>query len=537
MTLSDLNRFPAPTRRALVYAAIAAAYVAAYLALNLATAPRNLNGSSITLWSPDNALSVMLIMESWTFTPVVWAAQIAVDLWLSRSHSSLPAVISAESTLAAGYLGMAMSLRHVFGLNIRDMRPRDLLAVMAVAPPGAALTGLVYCGALVAIGELPSRAFWPDFAGFWIGDAAAMGVVIPAAGAMFRIYASAPWRRARIGYPLLQLAAVFLFITVVVALSASALPRRYLFDLLFLPILMVGLKFGYNAGALTLLYVQLTLVIAMDAYHVPDVQYGAYQIMMFTLAISGLALGATVSEWQEATAKLRTQQAELAKVSERATNGAMGAAMAHEISQPLASVAAYLHGARRLLENDVRDRALEALLKAEREAARARVVIERLRDFVATGVMARERVDLEAVVEDVLRWQADAARDGGVRLRRAGPPGRPLHVIADKVGVEQAISNLVRNAIEAVAEAGGGSVAVGLEMRDGRAVVAVEDDGPGVAAEIVGRLFEPFETTKARGMGLGLPLAREVASRQGGRLAWTPLAPHGARFALELPLT
>ena len=64
----------------------------------------------------------------------------------------------------------------------------------------------------------------------------------------------------------------------------------------------------------------------------------------------------------------------------------------------------------------------------------------------------------------------------------------------------------------------------------------VEDNGPGVAAEIADRLFEPFETTKPRGMGLGLPLAKEIAARHRGRLTWAPVAPHGARFELELPL-
>jgi two-component system sensor kinase FixL len=67
-------------------------------------------------------------------------------------------------------------------------------------------------------------------------------------------------------------------------------------------------------------------------------------------------------------------------------------------------------------------------------------------------------------------------------------------------------------------------------------VIAVEDDGPGVAPEIVDRLFEPFETTKPRGMGLGLPLAKEFAVRHGGSLEWRPVSPRGARFELKLPL-
>jgi two-component system sensor kinase FixL len=75
-----------------------------------------------------------------------------------------------------------------------------------------------------------------------------------------------------------------------------------------------------------------------------------------------------------------------------------------------------------------------------------------------------------------------------------------------------------------------------VERRGAIAAVVVEDNGPGVAAEIAERLFEPFETTKPRGMGLGLPLAKEIAARCRGRLNWRPATPHGARFELELPL-
>src|SRR5262249_50143074 len=160
--------------------------------------------------------------------------------------------------------------------------------------------------------------------------------------------------------------------------------------------------------------------------------------------------------------ELRRQQAELAKVSERASNGAMAAAMSHEISQPLASIAAYVFGARRLLETGKgEDKAVAALRKAEGEAARARRVIERLRDFVAKGEVTLELVDLDELVDTSLRLQNDAARERGVTLVRGASEAQPLIVSADRVGLEQAIANLVLNAIEA-APAGRGRVVVSL---------------------------------------------------------------------------
>jgi two-component system, LuxR family, sensor kinase FixL len=522
--------------RARGFAGLALASLAAYFALNVLTQGRSLNGSPITLWSPDNALSVMLIMESWAFTPVVLLAQIVTDFAVAHVQYSKPAVICAETTLAAGYLGMAIALRRWFGLDIRNMRPRDLIAVMAVSPIGAALTGLLYCGALVGVGAMAPGDFLSAFAGFWIGDSAAMGIVIPAMGALLRVAAAKPWRGLKSPDSLVHLAVTLIFLMFVIAFSASNIQHRYLFNLAYLPMLLIGLRFGYDTAAIVLLFVQLFLVGALDWFHVIDRRFDGYQVMMFILAVSGQALGAVATEWEAARTKLRSQQIELAKVSERASNGAMAAAMAHEISQPLASIATYVHSARRVLESGQSvEIALGALRKAEGEATRARLIIERLRDFVATGDMTRESVDLDDLLETILQLEEDAARGRGVTLRRVGPRSPSLQVNADRVGVEQAFANLVLNAIEA-APSSGGRVAVSLGARDRFAVLAVEDNGPGVDPEIADRLFEPFETTKPRGMGLGLPLAKEIAARHGGRLRWLPVIPAGARFELELPL-
>ena len=517
------------------YVGLAAAYLVVYLALNFLTDHRSLGGTSITLWSPDDAMSVLLIMESWTFAPVLWLAQIVVDLMFHHVRQSFLADVLEQTTLAAGFCALAYTLRAKFRLSVRTLRPRDLIALTAVVPFGVALVGLAYCGALLLAGGLAPANFLSAFAGFWIGDAAAMCVLIPAAGALFRVLLTETWPSANPGNTLFVFAITFVFATLVTLLSASSVESRYVFNLLYLPILLIGVKYGFDAGALALLLVQLLLLFALDLFRVSNSEFSAYQLMMFILALSGQALGATFTEWEAATRQLRRQQAELAKVSERASNAAMAAAMSHEISQPLASIAAYMFGARRLLETGQGEaKALTALRKAEGEAARARGIVERLRDFVANGVTAMEAVELNDLVETILRLQNDVARERGVALGRVGEAG-PVVVNADRIGLEQALANLVLNAVEA-APAKNGEVIVSLTRRDGRAVIGVDDNGPGVDPEIAERLFEPFETTKPRGMGLGLPLAKEIAARHGGALTWRPRAPDGTRFELELPL-
>ena len=521
--------FAWPSRRHL---ALGAAYFAAYLALNALTDHRSLSGSAVTLWSPDNALSVMLIMESWTFTPLVWCAQLGADVLFGHARHPV-AVVSAETTLALGYLGLALALRRGFGVKLDAMQPRDVVALMALIPIGSAALAVLYCGALVVVGEAPASAFFPDVCGYWIGDAAAMGVVIPAAGALLRLRTRGLWRRPTFD-DVFFCTITAGFLTVVILLSASSLADRYLFNLSFLPILLIGLKFGRDAGALALLLVQMTLLAALDYFQVRDDQYVNYQLLMFILSVSGLALGATVDEWQETTRELRRRQGELAKVSERATNGMIAAAMSHEISQPLAAIGTYVVSARRLMEAGTHDeRALGALRRAEGEAGRARAIIERLRDFVAKGEVAREALDLSDIVAGVVAAQADGASERGVALIYHATGAAPAR--GDRVALEQAVANLVLNAIEAAPQ-GGGHVRVAVERRHGFVAVKVEDDGPGVAPDMTERLFEPFETTKPRGMGLGLPLAREIALRHGGGLGFAPLSPRGVCFRLEVAL-
>jgi two-component system sensor kinase FixL len=526
----SVDRHPLVSRRRLT---LGVAYLAAYFALNAITDHHSLAGSAVTLWSPDNALSVMLIMESWTFAPLVLLAQIGADYIFGHAQHGL-AVVCSETTLAASYLALALVLRRGFGVRVAEMQPKDLVAVMALTPIGAALTGLIYCSALVLLGQLPASAFLPTFAGFWIGDTAAMGVLIPATGAVARLWVAKPWRRRAAFADVFFVAIALLFLVTVIFLSADNLADRFLFNLAYLPILLVGLRFGRDTGALTLLFVQTMLLIALDYFHQPDTNYLKYQVSMFILSVSGLAIGATVDEWQETAAQLRRRQVELAKVSERATNSMIAAAMSHEISQPLASIAAYVVSARRLLEAGTHgDRALAALRRAESEAGRAREIVERLRDFVAKGDVAREPLDLAEIVARVVALQADAARERGVLL--VFDPRGPAPARGDRVALEQAIGNLVVNAIEAVPERTG-RVRASIERGDGRIRVKVEDNGPGVSPAIAERLFDPFETTKPRGMGLGLPLAQEIAMRHGGGLSFSQVAPHGACFTLETPL-
>ena len=174
----------------------------------------------------------------------------------------------------------------------------------------------------------------------------------------------------------------------------------YIFNLLFLPIIWLAMREGYTGVAVGLVAIQLLLAVitVFVGYDIQD--FAILQLLMLVLSITGLLLGAVTTERRVAAVLLREQQIELSRMTAYAKAGAMGAALAHEISQPLSTVAIYLHAAQRLLQSGVaRAPVAEALVKAAAEAHRAREVLERIRDFVSTGSLHHQLLDLPALAE------------------------------------------------------------------------------------------------------------------------------------------
>ena len=312
----------------------------------------------------------------------------------------------------------------------------------------------------------------------------------------------------------------------------------YLFYLLFLPIIWVAMREGYAGAALALVAVQLTLaaITVFVGYDTKD--FAILQLLMLVLSITGLLLGAVATERLNAALLLREQQTELARMADFARVGAMGMELAHEISQPLSTVATYLHAARRLLQSSAASEAvIDALIKAEGEAQRAREVLERIRDFVSNGNLDLQALDLSALAEKIAALCREEATARGIQIENESI--RPIPPVkADRVQIEQVLNNLVANAIDAASERSDarGRVIIRVAARDEAVVMQVEDNGPGVAPELAERIFDAYQTTKPRGMGLGLPLSLRIVQRHAGRLWWEPNRPEGARFVVALPI-
>jgi C4-dicarboxylate-specific signal transduction histidine kinase len=220
--------------------------------------------------------------------------------------------------------------------------------------------------------------------------------------------------------------------------------------------------------------------------------------------------------------------------------GEMASAIAHEVNQPLTAIANYVYACMRLLRSGAatQEETLEVMQRVASEAERAGEVVRKMRSFVRGEEGQISAVDANFLVAEVLRLAAPEARQSGVELVPALESGLP-EVCADSIQIQQVLLNLVRNAVEAIVAGSARERVVRIETargEAGRVAIRVADTGPGLAPEALERVFEPFYTTKADGIGIGLALSRSIVDAHGGRL-WATAAPGGgATFHLSLPI-
>jgi C4-dicarboxylate-specific signal transduction histidine kinase len=241
----------------------------------------------------------------------------------------------------------------------------------------------------------------------------------------------------------------------------------------------------------------------------------------------------------EQVAALREQLAHVGRVG---TLGEMAAGLAHELNQPLTAIHLEASAAIELNTNEMpesREGLLEAMSVIRDQSLRAGDIVRRMRTFARRSQPKREATDIRPLIREVLALVDHDLRLSGIETTLAVGGNLPA-VVVDRIEIQQVLVNLIRNAMEAMADTPIATRRLTIETAalPGHVRVTVADSGPGVDPAIAERIFHPFQSTKAAGLGLGLSISQSLIEAHGGRIGtMTTAAPPagGAAFFFELP--
>lgn len=242
-----------------------------------------------------------------------------------------------------------------------------------------------------------------------------------------------------------------------------------------------------------------------------------------------------LSERQEREQRLHEVQSELIHISRVGELGQMVSALAHEVNQPLTAIENYLRVSERLMERGDPEKARLVLHRAVEQSARANEIIRRLRDFVRKEDPGRRVENLPKVIEEAVALSLVGLKGRGVALTtRLDPDAHSAYI--DKIQIQQVLFNLLRNAIEAMVGCEKPALVIATSRADGDMIlVSVADTGPGLDPRVRERLFQPFVTTKAAGLGVGLSICRSIIEAHGGKMRASDQAGGGTIFQFTIP--
>jgi signal transduction histidine kinase len=230
---------------------------------------------------------------------------------------------------------------------------------------------------------------------------------------------------------------------------------------------------------------------------------------------------------------------ELSKVERINTMGEMASTLAHELNQPLATIASYVEGCIRRLESKNFDinTLVTALIEAGKQVERAGEIIHRMKNFIRQGTLTYEWVNINSLIEETITLMHQETSGNSIKILYAKEDALPIIKI-DKIQIQQVIFNLLRNAAQALSQTKifAPSICIKTSLVNNQHIkVAVIDNGAGVLQEHEPRLFDPYFTTKKTGVGIGLAICRTVIEAHRGHLFFLPVSTGGAEFYFILP--
>ena len=244
-----------------------------------------------------------------------------------------------------------------------------------------------------------------------------------------------------------------------------------------------------------------------------------------------------IVERKHAETNLRDAQAELIQASKLAALGQMSAAIAHEINQPLSALRTYSASTRLLIERDRHNEALQNLEAIESVTQRMANLTGDLKVFARKSDSRQEPVALTACLKPLIALHKAPLEEVTTSITFSHP-NQEIYVNGNRARIEQVVSNLIKNAVDATENMDKGRIQVALKNTEGAAVIEVADNGAGIENNSLGHLFDPFFTTKpiGQGLGLGLAISHGIVEEMNGQLrARNQNNESGAVFEIRLP--
>ena len=243
-------------------------------------------------------------------------------------------------------------------------------------------------------------------------------------------------------------------------------------------------------------------------------------------------LQAEISNHRSTEVKLQAVQQDLVQANRLAILGQVAAGVAHEINQPVATIRAYADNSRVFLERQQTEPVKENLDLIAGLTDRIGAITDDLKALARRGRTAAEPVSLSDVIDGAIML-LKSRFTGSLDMLRIEPIAKDLSVMGSQLRLEQVFINLLQNALEAVETRGGGRVVVSADVRNSRVAITVADNGPGIAPDILAELFQPFNSSKDKGLGLGLVICKDIVADYGGELE-AETGDTGTQFTVHL---
>jgi two-component system sensor kinase FixL len=512
------------------------AFLVAFVALEWVSFIHEYKGLPVTPWNPGLGVVFALMLYSGArYGVVLFVGVLVAEIAVLRTNLSWPFIIGVATIIAAGYSAVAFVVRRWLDVGLNHLR--DVLLLLAAGAIGALLVALFLSLLLIADEKLSLADVFVASGPLLVGDAIGIAVMTPL---VLRFilhipHVSLQTLRAFAPEVALYVAVVLLFLWFI-GLNESESGFK-LFYLFFLPVVVAAIRYGLDGACLGLALTQLGLVGLLHLHGYDANVFTEFQILMLVLTATGLTVGVTVNERQQADravreveALLRTKEAEADQAARFNLVSSMASALAHEINQPITAARALGRAAQHLLHSDSGSHARidDNLSTMIAQIDHAASVVKRMREFLRRGEPHISTINVRALIDDA-----------AIRIEVDVSPDLPM-LHADRVQLQQVVLNLVQNSIDAIANTGrdDGRIRVTAAVLENprRVEIAVSDNGAGIAPALAERLFEPLTTSKQDGLGLGLSICATIVQSHHGRLWLQSGAPGATEFRLWLPL-